>query len=147
MATLDDILKSGSVPLVGLGIIVFALPFFFPVLSPQFAAVLKSGAKLFLEAELGADNALTDRLVGATVDAVVQTTSHGTEEQRKQKAERAVNQFVSAACAGARRRGWDERDVERRYHRHLAKLDNALSQARHRAHPSQRAALPTPTIR
>jgi hypothetical protein len=134
MATLDDVLKVG--PVVGMGLVALALPFFVPALRTQFAAVLKSGAKLFLEAELGADDVLTDRLVDAAVDALVQIPAHGTEEQRKENAESEVNRFVSAARAAAQRRGWDERDVERRYHRHLAKLEHTLSRARHRIHPS-----------
>ena len=129
MAPLDDVLKVG--PVVGMGLVALALPFFVPALRPQFAAVLKSGAKLFLEAELGADDVLTDRLADAAVDALVQITAHGTEEQRKENAESKVNRFVSAARAAAQRRGWDERDVERRYHRHLAKLEHTLSR-----HPS-----------
>jgi len=139
MATLDDMLKVSPVWLVGLGLV--AVPFFVPALRPQFAAVLKSGAKLFLEAELGADEVLTDRLVDAAVDALVQTPPHGTEEQRRENAESKVNRFVSAARAGAQRRGWDELDVERRYQRHLAKLEHALSRAGQRIHTSQRAPL------
>jgi hypothetical protein len=141
MAILDDVLKGGSFPLVGLGIVALAVPYFIPALRPQFAAVLKSGAKLFLEAELGADDAIVDRYVGAAIDALVQATAHGTEEERKAKAESQVNRFVSRAQAGARRRGWDEQDAERRYRRRLAKLDHALERARHRAKPGQHAAL------
>jgi hypothetical protein len=107
----------------------------------QFEAVFKSGAKLFLEAELGADDAIADRFVDAAVGALFQATAHGTDEERKQKAESQVKRFVGRAHAGARRRGWDEEDAERRYHRRLRKLDHALERARHRADPRQRAAL------
>jgi hypothetical protein len=141
MALLDDVLKVGPVPLVGLGVVALALPYFFPALRPQFEAVLKSGAKLFLEAELGADDAIADRFVDAAVGALFHATAHGTDDERKQKAESHVNRFVSRAHAGARRRGWDEGDVEWRYHRRLRKLDHALERARHRADPRQRAAL------
>jgi hypothetical protein len=141
MALIDDVLKAGSVPLLGLGVAALALPYFFPALRPQFAAVLKSGAKLFMEAELGADDAIADRFVNAAVDALFQATAHGTEEERKEKAEHQINRFVSRAHARARQRGWDEQDAERRYHRRLHKLDHALERARHRADPPQRAAL------
>jgi hypothetical protein len=141
MALLDDVLKAGPVPLVGLGVVALALPYFFPALRPQFEAVFKSGAKLFLEAELGADDAIADRFVDAAVGALFHATAHGTDDERKQKAESHVNRFVSRAHAGARRRGWDEEDVEWRYHRRLRKLDHALERARHRADPRQRAAL------
>jgi hypothetical protein len=141
MAIVDDVLKSSPVPLVGLAVIALAVPYFFPALRPQFEAVFKSGAKLFLEAELGADDAIADRFVGAAVDALFQATAHGTDEERKQQAEKQVDRFVSRAHAGARRRGWDEEDAERRYHRRLRKLDHALERAGHRANPRQRAAL------
>src|SRR5437764_2743135 len=141
MALLDDVLKAGSVPLVGLAVVALAVPYFFPALRPQFEAVFKSGAKLFLEAELGADDAIADRFVDAAVGALFQATAHGTDEERKQKAESHLKRFVGRAHAGARRRGWDEEDVERRYHRRLRKLDHALEHARHRADPRQRAAL------
>jgi hypothetical protein len=104
MALIDDVLKAGPVPFLGLGIAALALPYFFPALRPQFAAVAKSGAKLFLEAELGADDAIADRFVGAAVDALFQATAHGTDEERKQQAEKQVDRFVSRAHAGARRR-------------------------------------------
>ena len=141
MALVDDVLKAGPVPLLGLGIVALIVPYFVPALRPQFAAVLKSGAKLFLEAELGADDAIVDRYVGAAIDALFQVTAHGTEEERKEKAEAQVDRFVSRAHAGAHRRGWDEQDVERRYRRRLAKLEHALERARHRAKPGQHAAL------
>jgi hypothetical protein len=141
MALIDDVLKAGPVPLLGLGVVALAVPFFFPALRPQLEAVFKSGAKLFLEAELGADDAIADRFVNAAVDALFHATAHGTDEERKQKAESQINRFVSRAHAGSRRRGWDEQDAERRYHRRLRKLDHAIERARHRAGPRQRAAL------
>ena len=141
MPSLGDILKADSVPLLGLGVLGLALPLLFPALRPQFASFVKSGAKLFLEAELGAEGALADRLVDAAVDALAGASSHGSDEHRKERTEHEIDRFVSAACAAAQRRGWDEEDAERRYRRHVAKLDSALSQARYRAHPSQRAAL------
>src|SRR5262249_43411878 len=144
MPSLGDILKADSVPLVGLGVLGLALPFLFPALRPQFAFLVKSGAKLFLEAELGAEGALADRLVDAAVDALVGASSHGSDEHRKVRTEHEIDRFVSAACAAAQRRGRDEQDAERRYRRHFAKFDSALSQARGRAHPSQRAALDHP---
>jgi hypothetical protein len=141
MALVDDVLKAGPVPLIGLGIVALAIPYFFPALRPQFAAVVRSGAKLFLEAELGADDAIADRFVDATVNALFDATAHGSDEERKQKAEHQISHFVSRAQAYTRRRGWDDQDAEQRYHRRLRKLDHALERARHRADPRQRAAL------
>jgi hypothetical protein len=105
MALVDDVLKAGPVPLLGLGIVALIVPYFVPALRPQFAAVLKSGAKLFLEAELGADEAIVDRYVGAAIDALFQVTAHGTEEERKEKAEAQVDRFVSRTRAPSRQAG------------------------------------------
>src|ERR1700730_3720943 len=85
MAILDDVLKGGSFPLVGLGIVALAVPHFIPALRPQFAAVLKSGAKLFLEAELGADDAIVDRYVGAAIDALFQATATVRKRSARQR--------------------------------------------------------------
>jgi hypothetical protein len=141
MPSLTDLLKIDSIPLAGLGLAALAVPFLLPAVRPQVAAALKSGIKLFLEAEVGADIALADRLVDASVDALMQAASHGTEDHRKERTERVVHRFVSKAHASAHRRGWDEQDTEARYRRRLVKLNAALSRARHRANPSQRAAL------
>jgi hypothetical protein len=141
MALIDDVLKAGPVPLLGLGIVALALPFFFPALRPQFAAVFKSGAKLFLEAELGAEEAIVDGVVDACVDALLAATADGSDEERKQKAESHIERFVSRAHASARRRGWDEQDAQWRYARRLRKMDHALERAHQSAGPRQRAAL------
>jgi hypothetical protein len=143
MALFDDVLKGGPLPLLGFGIVALAVPYFVPALRPQFAAILKSGVRLFVEAELGADDAIVERYVDAAIDALLQTTGQGTEEERKEKAEAHVSRFVARAQAGARRRGWDEQDIERRYRRRLAKLEHALERAQvhHQARPRQHAAL------
>jgi hypothetical protein len=141
MAIIEDALKSSPVQAVGLGLLAFALPFFVPAIRPQFAAILKIGAKLFLEAEFEADGAIIDELVDATLDSLLNATSQGSEEERKRAAEHQLGQFLSAARAGARRRGWHEEDAKARYHRHLAKLEHGIRRVHHRAHHSQHAAL------
>lgn len=141
MANLDEILKADAVPLVSISILGLALPYLLPGLRPRFAGIAKAGAKLFLEAELGADNELTDRLVDATIDALVGASSQGSEAHRTEKTQKEIDRFVSASQAAAHRRGWDAGDAEARYHRHLSKLDAAVSRTMHGAHPSQRAAL------
>jgi hypothetical protein len=136
-----DVLKIGPLPLVGLGLAALAVPLFVPALRPQFAGVLKAGAKLFLEAELGADDALTGRLVDAAVGALMQVTAHGSDERRKSGAERVMHRFASAARAAARRRGFNDDDIGGRYHKHFARLDHALARVRTRASGSQATAL------
>jgi hypothetical protein len=137
MAALEDVLKAGPLSLVGLGIVGLALPVIVPGLRPQFAGVLKTAAKLFLEAEFEADNALMDRLVDTAVDSLLAIPAHAPEADRERKVDKVMSRFVSATRAGAHRRGWDEHDAAARYHRSLAKLDHAISRAQSRARASQ----------
>src|SRR5947207_15621169 len=125
MASLGDILEADSVPLVGLGVLGLALPFLIPALRPQFAFLVKSGAKLFLEAEIGAEGALADRIVDAAVDALLGASSHGADEHCKERTERESDRFVSAARSAAQRRGRDTHDGEARYRRRVGRVESA----------------------
>jgi len=75
VAALEDFLKAGPLHLIGVGILALAVPIFFPALRPQFAALLKAGAKLALEAEFDADDALANRLVDAAVNALLHVST------------------------------------------------------------------------
>ncbi|SRR5579871_684572 len=141
MAALDDFLKAIPFRLIGLGMLGIALPIVFPALRPQFAALLKAGAKLALEAEFEADDALADRLADTAVNALLRVTLGGSEKELDHKAETAVNRFLANARSDAHRRGRDQRDVSRRYRKRIAKFDHAVSRAHHRARASQRRAL------
>ena len=141
MAALDDVLKAGPLGLIGLGVFGIALPLLVPSLRPPFAAALKAGAKLFLEAELDADNALADRLVDAAVDSLLMVSEQPPGPERARKTDQAVDHFVTRARRSAHRRGFDEQDARRRYHRRLTKLDHALTRVHRDAQPSQRRVL------
>jgi hypothetical protein len=65
----EDFLKADPLMLIGVGVLGLAVPMFFPALRPQLAAVLKAGARLALEAEFDADDALADGLVDTAVNA------------------------------------------------------------------------------
>jgi hypothetical protein len=116
------------------------VPYFFPALRPEFETMFKAGAKLFLEAELGADDAVADRLVDAAVSALFQATAGGTDEECRRKAEGQINRFLSLAHDNARERGWDEAYTRQRYERRLQKVKKALERARDRAVPHQQGA-------
>src|SRR5690242_975594 len=131
MALLDDVLKPAPATVVGLGVLALAVPVAVPALRPQWAAIVKAGVKLFLEAELGAEGELIDRLVDETVDALLAAISRGTEAERKRAAETAVRRFEVTARRRAHRHGRGEGDRERRYERHLAKLRHRLERERH----------------
>jgi hypothetical protein len=44
MALVDDVLKAGPVPLLGLGIVALIVPYFVAALRPQFAAQIRRKA-------------------------------------------------------------------------------------------------------
>ena len=141
MALVDDLLKGNIVTAVGLGVVALAVPIVFPALRPQWASLVKSGARLFFEAELGADNEVMDRLVDATVDGLLAVMSTGSEEDRKRAAAAEVHAFKAVARARAHKNGWDETDRKRRYHRHVAQLRHKVSHLRSRESGSNRAVL------
>jgi hypothetical protein len=137
----EDFLKADPLMLIGVGVLGLAVPIFFPALRPQLAAVLKAGARLALEAEFDADDALADGLVDTAVNALLRVSAHDSEQDVCDRSEAAVNRFLAAARASAARRGWDQQDVAHRYHKRLAKLDHAISRAHPGARPRQRTAL------
>ena len=104
-------------------------------------AVLKAGAKLFLEAELEADDAVAEALVDAFIDGLLQAISAGSEEERKRAADDQIERFASRARRRAHRRGWNERDAKARYHHYMKKFERGIARAHHRAGPAQHAAL------
>ena len=137
----EDFLKADPLKLIGVGLMGLAVPIFFPALRPQLAALLKAGAKLALEAEFDADDALADGLVSTAVSALLRVSPRDSEKDLCDRSEATVNRFLAAASASAARRGWDQQDVAHRYHKRLVKLDHAISRAHPRARGRQRMAL------
>lgn len=130
-----EIGETGALPIAGLGLAAIIVPYFIPALRSRAGELVKASAKLFLEAEFGADNALTEWLVDATVDALMRAPLDKPTEQRRQHTERVLDRFVAKAHAGARRRGFGHEDKRRRYHKHLAAIERALKQKQRRAGP------------
>jgi hypothetical protein len=138
---IEDIFKTNRATVIGLGIVTLAVPLIFPALRPQFAAVLKAGAKLFLEAEFEADDAVAEQVVDACIGHLLQALSAGSEEERKRAADTHVEHFAGRARRRARRRGWNEQDAKARYHRYMKKFEHRIAGAHRKAAPAQRAAL------
>jgi hypothetical protein len=141
MALSEDFLKADPLQLIGVGLIGVAAPIFLPALGPQFVALLKAGAKLALEAEFDADDALADRLVETAVNALLQVSPQDSEKDLCDRSEATVNRFVAASRDSATRGGWDQQDVTHRYDKRLVKFDHAISRAHPRARAAQRTAL------
>ena len=137
----EDFWNADPLQLIGVGLIGVAAPILLPALRPQFVALLKAGAKLALEAEFDADDALADRLVETAVNALLQVPRQDSEKHLCERSETTVNRFLAASGASASRRGWDQQDAARRYHKRLVKFGHAISRAHARARPAQRTAL------
>jgi hypothetical protein len=123
----------GPLPIVGLGLAAVVAPYFIPALRSRAGDVVKASAKLFAEAEFGAEGVLTEWLVDATVDALMSAPVDKPAEQRRQHTDRVLDRFFSRAHAGARRRGFDRDDARGRYHGHLAAIERTLKQKQERA--------------
>jgi hypothetical protein len=140
MALFDDVVKGCFGPAVGLGVLALAIPVVLPGLRPQWIAFLKQGCTLFLEAEFAADGDVIDRLVSATIDAVAGGMSVGSDHQRKQAGEQAIQRFKRIAARRSDRKAWDDADREARYRRHMARLQHAVSRRRANAAGHHRSA-------
>jgi hypothetical protein len=141
VAAPEDFFKADPLQLIGVGVLGLAVPIFFPALRPPFAALLKAGAKLALEAEFDADDVLADQLVDTAINSLLHVTPQDSEKDLHHRSEATLNRFLSAAHASAARRGWDAQDVAHRYRKRLSKLDRAISRAHRRARAPQRTAL------
>jgi hypothetical protein len=128
-----EIGEVGPLPAVGIGLLAVAVPYFVPRLRQPLGLVLKASAKLFLEAELGADNELTDRLVDQSVDALMRAIPGEGKAERKHRADRELDRFFSKAHAAAHRRSFDHQDGRRRYHKHLSRMEASLKRRQQRA--------------
>jgi predicted exporter len=135
MMPVADLIKGRpGATLLGLGILAAASQIALPSLRKRWASALKSGTKLFLEAEIEAHNAMVDRLVDTTVDRLLYMTARGSEDERKAAAEGIVCQFKESARARAQRSGWDVRDAEMRYYRGVRELRRRISEVASGAH-------------
>lgn len=109
-----------------------ALPAMFPKLRPALLPVVKGSAKIFLEAEWGADGDLADGLVDETISALGKILSQpaataADQNRQRETAAAAVGKFKRHAHAHASRWGRNEADRSVRYGRRIAKLRRAVS--------------------
>ena len=141
MAAPEDFFKADPLHLIGVGVLGLAVPVFFPALRPPFAALLKAGAKLALEAEFDADDVLADGLADIAVNSLLHVTPQESELDLRHRSEATLNRFLAVARTSAARRGWDAQDVAQRYCKRLTKLDRAISRAHRGARAPQRTAL------
>jgi hypothetical protein len=69
-------------------------------------------------------------MVDATVQHLLDSLSKaGTDQERRQAAQAAIQRFQHRARARAHRYGWSEEDRRRRYRRQIKRLKQALAEA------------------
>jgi hypothetical protein len=131
MAALENVLENNLPTFLGVGL-VLAIPMAFPSLRPQWAAAIKTGVKLYLEASDEAEGDLIDSLAEDAIDQIVAAIAQPVEAR-----DHKVSQVVSAYKAKARARAdrWSRSDEgrRRRYSRHIVKLRDKVSRRQARA--------------
>ena len=132
MALIEDVLKKNPVPVVGLAVAALAFPFMFPSLRPQWAALVKSGVKLFFEAEGGAEATIIDRIAEEAIDRLADAIARDTPKARQEAVAETIADYKRRAQVRSQRTAWDRGDRKARYRRHIAKLRRAVSR-RHAA--------------
>jgi hypothetical protein len=132
---LEDVLEGNVLLLVAAGAAVLVLPKVFPELPEPVKATIKGGLSLFLEAEAEVDGGIADKLVQGTLSQLLQSLSGpGTNEEKRNAAQRTIKRFQETARGRSRRHGWNDADRAARYRRHVAKLKRAIAEAK-RQHP------------
>jgi hypothetical protein len=127
MAIGEDVLKAAPGPAVAVGLAILAIPVLFPMLRPSWAAALKAGAKLFLEAEAGAEGEIIDGLAESAIAELADAVANLPPEERDRSTGAILGAYKSRARQRARRLGWSERDRQARYHRHIDRLRRAAA--------------------
>ncbi len=139
MAGLEELLKGNPITAIGIGAAVVAVPVLFPSLRPQWAAAVKGGTKLFLEAEGGAEGDIIDGLAEKAIDQLVDVIAHREPEQRHEAAAAVIASYRRQARARADRHGYDEKDCAARLHRHMARLRHKVARRHARASDDKKA--------
>ena len=103
--------------------------------------LLKSAAKLLVEAEFEADGAIIESLADAVIDGLLDAAAHRDPAETQRRIEHRVHRYARLARARATRMGRDEADRQARYRRHIRTLDDRLAFKRNRKAGRQREAL------
>ncbi|MEZ0167806.1 hypothetical protein [Microvirga sp. TS319] len=127
MAFVENILKTHPGPILGLGLVALAVPVVLPSLRPQWATAVKAGAKLFFDAEGGAEGDIISHIAEKAIDQLADAVAHGTPKERDDAVAGIITAYEGKARARSNRLGWGERDCQARYERHLSCLRRAVS--------------------
>jgi hypothetical protein len=137
MAAMEDVVKNNLPIVLGLGL-TFAVPVVFPSLRPQWAAAIKTGLKIYLEAGAEVESDLVDSLAEAAVDQLAAAIARPADDHES-KVAKVVSTYKAKARSRAERWGRSEEGRRKRYDRHIAKLRHEISRRRD-AEPGDRDA-------
>lgn len=142
MALVEDMLTGNVATVVAVGAAAVVLPRVAPALPAPLRTVLKSGLKLVIESESDAEGGIIDKLADTAMQNVLASLSGpGTDEERHQAAQAAVQRFNDTAQRRAARYGRDGADTQARYRRHMASLKRAFADTRQGRPQSEQGAL------
>jgi hypothetical protein len=129
----EDIGKPNLATLLSLGLVSVVLPKLLPQMGPAVGTAVKIVIDLLTESEAEAAEELIDALVSSTMAEISKEVAHpGDPQQSRHAVERSVEHFKRRARRRAHHWGADERDRQRRYRRHLAKLRAAVNRSKDR---------------
>lgn len=145
MALMESIFE-GVLPVepagaVAFGLLALAAPMLMPGRRLELRPLLKSAAKLFVEAEFEADGAIIASLADAAVDALLEAATDRDPAETKRRIEHKVQRYTRRAQGRAARMGRDEADRQVRYRRHLRTLRDRLAFERNRRAGRKREAI------
>ncbi|MGH1570944.1 hypothetical protein ACRAWG_10000 [Methylobacterium sp. P31] len=100
---------------------------------------MKGGAKIFFEAEGGAEGDIIDNLAEKAVDQLADAMARDTPEERKQASAAVIASYKRRARARADRLGGNGRDRDARFDRHMARLRRKISHRHTKATNDERA--------
>jgi hypothetical protein len=129
----EDIGKPNLVHLLALGLVSAVLPKLLPEMRPAIGTAAKIVIDLLTESEAEAAEELIEALVSSTISEINKEVSRSADPgETKEVVERTVAHFKRRARRRAHSWGTDERDRQRRYHRHITKLREAVDRSKHR---------------
>lgn len=127
----EGIGKPNLVTLLTLGLAAAILPKILPDVRPAMGTAVKLALDLLTESEAEAAEELIEALVSGTIAEIHRQLSGPADpHQTRQAVEHTMARFKKRARGRAHRWGADEHDRQRRYHRHLTKLREAVDHSK-----------------
>ena len=125
---LEHLTKSDIATFAGLASVSLILPGLLPNLPPAVGSAIKFGIDLLTESELEAETELIEDLVAATIEGIRKDLSKpDAGPERSDAVRKRIEHFKHQARTRARRWAAGHDDRDRRYRRHVARLEASLA--------------------